>query len=368
MITPCLLRCSLSKLESEDLELTRTIGTLALKYMAKHEIAFTPDNYAVWYMYASGQNEALSLEIERLVAKAEPFRRHVMADFYARYASRTEDSAKLDEAGAKVQAEVARVLAMVSEAEQDAKAYGDSLNSAKSELGVPSPPLSSIVTNLVQSTREMLEKNQRLEESLHVFTSEVAGLRENLAKARQEANTDALTQLHNRKAFEDDLKASTAIASLHDQPLSLLFCDVDHFKTFNDQFGHALGDQVLRIVAKGFVDNMPARALAARFGGDEFAVLLPDTDLTAAILMAERARKAIEGRKIIKRNTGEQLGRITTSMGVSEYIPGEAVTHFVARADGALYAAKAAGRNRVATQNDIKENKLQAASLSANES
>ncbi len=348
-----------------EIELARATGNAAFKIMAKYNIAPIPENYALLYLYASGTNEALTAEVERLINRNEISGAFALTDLYSRYVAKRENVLQFDEAGAKMQAEMDRVLAMVAEAERGAKAYGVSLTNANAGLGGPKPPLTEIVASLIRSTHEMQNKNQRLEESLHGFTDEVAGLRENLAKARREANTDALTQLANRKGFEDNVKMCTESSARDDAPLALLFGDVDHFKQFNDQYGHALGDQVLRIVAKSISENIPSRAMAARFGGDEFAILFPDTDITAAVMIADRIRRTIESRKIIKRTTGEQLSKITTSMGISIYVPGESVAQFVARADAALYAAKAGGRNRVATEVEAKSSGLKSAEMAA---
>jgi diguanylate cyclase len=134
--------------------------------------------------------------------------------------------------------------------------------------------------------------------------------------------------------------------------VTLVMCDIDHFKTFNDTWGHQTGDQVLRLVANCLSENVKGRDTAARYGGEEFAVILPQTSLADAVGLADQIRGKVESKKLVKKSTGDILGMITISMGVAQYNPQESLDEFVARADTCLYAAKHAGRNRVVCEAD----------------
>ena len=131
-----------------------------------------------------------------------------------------------------------------------------------------------------------------------------------------------------------------------------MLADIDHFKTFNDTFGHLIGDQVLRLVALALKDNVKGRDIAARYGGEEFAVILPETSLRQATTVGEHIRRAVMGKELMKRSTGENLGRITVSVGVASLHRGESVAALIERADNCLYAAKRNGRNRVICEVD----------------
>jgi diguanylate cyclase len=193
----------------------------------------------------------------------------------------------------------------------------------------------------------MAERNKALEAQVDASAKEVDTLRSKMEAVRKESLIDALTGLANRRSFDEQLTVAIAEAEREATPLCVLMCDIDHFKKFNDTWGHATGDQVLRLVAQCLSSNVKGRDTAARYGGEELVVVLPKTSLAAAMTVAEQIRKAVESRKIIKKATGETLGQVTLSIGGAEYKAGEAAADFVSRADACLYAAKRAGRNRV---------------------
>jgi diguanylate cyclase len=134
--------------------------------------------------------------------------------------------------------------------------------------------------------------------------------------------------------------------------LTLLITDIDHFKRFNDSYGHLTGDQVLRLVALSVKQNVKGADLAARFGGEEFAVILPNTPMRSALTVAEHIRRAVMSKELVKRSTGENLGRVTISIGVASYRPGDTYASLIDRADTCLYAAKRGGRNKVVCETD----------------
>jgi len=180
----------------------------------------------------------------------------------------------------------------------------------------------------------------------------VNDLRERLESVRRESLTDQLTGIPNRKAFDKELEASIELSIESGEPLSLLMCDIDHFKTFNDTWGHQTGDQVLKLVANCLSENVKGRDTAARYGGEEFVVILPQTMLSGAIGLAEQIRTTVESKKLVKKSTGDILGVITISIGAAQYDPNESGEDFVRRTDTCLYAAKRAGRNRVVSETD----------------
>jgi diguanylate cyclase len=132
-----------------------------------------------------------------------------------------------------------------------------------------------------------------------------------------------------------------------------MIADIDHFKNFNDTYGHQTGDQVLRLVAMTLKSNIKGKDLAARYGGEEFVAVLPSTDLAGAVIVAENVRKAIQAKELLKRSTNEKLGRITASFGVAVFQQTDTAASLIERADRCLYGAKRAGRNRVVSEDEL---------------
>jgi diguanylate cyclase len=224
------------------------------------------------------------------------------------------------------------------------------LSWVRSQPGTTS--LRAIVESLVQTTKTMELSNHQLEERLLASKQEINELQEHLETVRTESLTDPLTQLANRKFFDITLEQSIAEALTKNEPLSLMLTDIDHFKTFNDSYGHLTGDQVLRLVAMSVKHNVKGKDTAARYGGEEFAIVLPNTVLRAAVTVAEHIRRTVMTKELMKRSTGEHLGRVTISIGVATLRKGDSGQSLIERADTCLYAAKRNGRNRVMSETD----------------
>jgi len=178
-------------------------------------------------------------------------------------------------------------------------------------------------------------------------------IRDSLSKSEERAKTDTLTGLPNRRGLEEFFRIAQIAAMEQGEPLSILLIDVDHFKKFNDNFGHGVGDQVLRLMAKVLSEKIREGDLPARYGGEELIAVLPKADLAACEAIAERIRSSIAECSITRRSTDEVLPRITISIGVAQFQPGESMSDLIERCDRALYLAKKTGRNRVVTENEV---------------
>jgi diguanylate cyclase len=209
---------------------------------------------------------------------------------------------------------------------------------------------------MVKATKEVDQTNKALEARLSASKLEITELQENLEAVRTESLTDPLTSLANRKYFDEALAKAIAGAYARREPLSLMLTDIDYFKKFNDSYGHLTGDQVLRLVAIAVKQNVKGQDVAARYGGEEFAIVLPDTALRQAITVADHIRRAVMNKELLKRSTGEHLGRVTISIGVATLGSSDSLQSLIERADVCLYAAKHSGRNRVIGEADPEAN------------
>ena len=169
------------------------------------------------------------------------------------------------------------------------------------------------------------------------------------------ANFDSLTRLYNRRAILRRLEDQIKHASRYKEELSVIMLDIDHFKNVNDHYGHLTGDDVLENVATLVRQSLRDTDRAGRYGGEEFVIILPKTNLSAALYVAERIREAIEAAEM-KAPEGDVF-TITVSQGLCSYEPGEDEQCLISRADGALYRAKESGRNRVETSSGFESGK-----------
>lgn len=213
--------------------------------------------------------------------------------------------------------------------------------------------LQSIASMIIEGAVHLQQSASGLNRQLVDSQKEIEVLRETLAQATVESERDPLTNLYNRKGF--DKRLAERIEEVGEEgmaDLTLLMIDVDHFKTFNDTFGHLIGDEVLKLVARTLTDTVKGMDTVARFGGEEFAVILPKTPIGSGMIVAEAVRKAIASRELKRRGTGNSYGVITVSIGVAGFRHrGDTMERLITRADEALYRSKKGGRNRVTQEN-----------------
>jgi diguanylate cyclase len=326
----------------------------------------SPHNFEVWYVYAAGQNASLNKIINETLARQGRLTDGELDQIYQTYLAQGSATDRFDKVGARVINEIDEVMGLITDALGMTDSFGDSLDGATRNLSTASDrdQIKSVIETLVSTAREMQHAKEGLEDRLKVSKQEISHLQQNLEAIRAESLTDPLTGLGNRKYFDGAIAASVQLATKQDEPLSMLMLDIDHFKSFNDNYGHLTGDQVLRLVGMSLKHIANGRDTVARYGGEEFAVVLPNTTLANAVAVAEQIRRAVMARELKKKSTGEILGRVTVSVGVSMRQPGDDINTLIERADACLYAAKRNGRNRVISEADPEysaENEIQVA-------
>lgn len=328
----------------------KTYAEQALERILAEGLAPTPDIYELWYVYYAGISPEVTRAIDILIANKQQVTEDRCRDLHHRFLSEARNEEAIRRAGDQINATIQSVSGAVRDVHSATASYSGSLESVSERIGRAEKPedVKAIVKTMIDDTRNMLERNQRLEEELDKSSNLMQELQRDLEQIRKEAMTDGLTGLSNRKAFDAAIARVTEEAQSNGTSFTLMMVDIDHFKTFNDNYGHQIGDQVLRLVARTLIEGVKGRDIAARYGGEEFAIILPDTMLTAGVAVGNSLRKAVATKDVINRSSGEKLGRITMSVGVAEFIPGERVEDLIERADAALYTAKHNGRNQVA--------------------
>jgi diguanylate cyclase len=320
----------------------------AIEAMETHKVWPTALNFELWLHYVAAGDGEVAAEINTVLNSGEHFTDQVSEEIASHHLPAAKLSGEILNAGKTLSKELDSVSRAVQSARETSELYGQQLATASQSLeGQDGEAVRAMVQNLSSATQKVREENQVLESQLADTTDELGRLREHLEQVRRDAMTDALTMLSNRKAFDESLESACAAADDKGEVLTLAVVDIDHFKTFNDTWGHQTGDQVIRYVASviGRVGGEGVR-FSARYGGEEFAVIFPGEASDVALAAMEEAREEISSRTLKRRSTNEDLGAITISTGIAEHRKGQLPVALLEAADGALYASKRAGRNR----------------------
>jgi diguanylate cyclase len=312
----------------------------------------TPNNYAIYYFYFSGTNPNLKMAIDILISQQGLLTQENCNELYVAHLGLDAEYRILQDTNAAIEAEITRVLDSIDKATSGTTQYHETLDAFSGELNrsVSLENIRAAVSKVASETLSIIKQNERLTTQLGAATQQLTELRYNFDQAHKELQIDPLTEVGNRKFFDRQLAYVTAEARDNDSPLAVLMIDIDHFKKFNDTYGHLVGDQVLRLVARTMVENLKGRDVIARYGGEEFVILLPLTRLEDAKKVGDHLRSCLSTKRIRKRNSNETLGTVTISIGAASYCTGEDLDDFIGRADSALYKAKNAGRNQVAIE------------------
>lgn len=328
------------------------IGEKALGFIKYNQTSAAPDGYELWYSYASGLKPELNTKIKSILATQPRIEQTQLDELYSTYFNANEVDDRMEEISSKVALELNEVMEMVGSSLANTEGYSESLEVFTSELAdiKDEGSLRMMISSMAAATFEMAQNTKELESNLANSQKQIMSLNKDIETIKTESMTDALTAIPNRKKFDVTLQKEVTMALDSDEPLCLVLTDIDHFKAFNDNHGHQTGDQVLRLVANILKTNVKGRDLAARYGGEEFAIILPQTKLEDAIIVAEQIRKAVMNKELVKKSTGEKLGRVTMSFGIAQFKPEDTVESIIAKSDKYLYAAKHAGRNNVQTE------------------
>ena len=332
-----------------DLESDYVRAEHALGLMRRGAVPPEPRYYEVFHVSASGARPALTARLHDLLATATAPITNALDRLYTEFIAGEMPADKLEEVSVGMSGAIADTEAAIGSALGSVATYADTLAQASQRLsgGLSPDGLQQLTDVLHDRNSRMASEGEDLRSRLSVANDRINTLSRDLAAMRREAMLDPLTGVSNRRAFERRLTAEIDEADGTGAPLVLVMVDIDHFKQFNDRFGHLVGDQVLRLVATTLAANIKGQDCVARIGGEEFAILLPRTEAADATKLADAIRSAIQAKTLVSRSTGQQLGRVTASFGIAPHRPGRPADELVAAADRCLYAAKANGRNCV---------------------
>ncbi len=335
--------------EREQYTTSLGLAKRALEFIVRYGTPPTPHAYELFYTVCVGQNAALNKALAEVISEKRKLSANDAEKLYQQFLTSEPSAEKIETIGAKMSSEMATVLSLLGTATTSANSYQATLLNAEERLHNSSSEknVADMIQTLNSATRSMARTNSEVTANLELTRAQVEQLEDCLKLAREESSRDALTGLVNRRRFDLVLDETILISNRSSKPASLLIIDIDHFKTFNDTYGHVAGDSTLRYVASCIKSNIKGQDSAARYGGEEFTIILPNTTIEHAMGLAERIRHLINARHLVKKATGEDMGRVSVSIGVTQNEEGDTSESFLDRADMCMYAAKLAGRNQV---------------------
>jgi diguanylate cyclase len=347
---------------NHSIEKSRLFADKALERIAKDKLPPTPSIFELWYVYESGQDAEVTRAVDIVFKSGHLMTEERCIEVYNRFLN---VSLRSEEALTKAEGLVAETINNVSSAATAVKAktegYSEAIRTSAGAFAKvkTSEEMNAIADEILRAAKKMIDENKALELKLNQSAAVMMQMREEMESVRKEAMTDALTGIANRKLFDAEFYRLVNESHNTKKPLTLLMVDIDHFKSFNDTYGHQVGDQVLKLVARTLKDGVKGRDLPARFGGEEFVVILPETELAGAIKLANALREAVAAKEILNRATGDRLGKITMSLGAAQLGASEKTAELIERADAALYRAKHGGRNQVAAADPPRQKRVQ---------
>src|SRR6202171_3032422 len=322
--------------------------------MSQQRVPPTPNNFHTWFKYSLGTSPELKRAIDILVGNKRKFDATTNRDLFAAYVGPQTAPADTDlnNVSQQLHSVVASAKHYLKVASADNRSQIRAIDgfAEQSEVGLDPK---SLIENLLNELAQAVTRATKLEARFVEATRELDAIRDSLNKSEERAKTDTLTDLPNRRALDEFFRKAQIAAMEQGEPLGVLLIDIDHFKTFNDNFGHGVGDQVLRLMANVLRERLRETDLPARYGGEELIAVLPGADLAGCGAVAGRIRRLISESRIPRRSTGEILPSITVSIGVGQFQFGESMADLIDRCDRALYLAKRTGRDRVVTENEL---------------
>jgi diguanylate cyclase len=326
---------------------------MVLPAMAHLKIPTTPENYAVWYEYTTGKNPSLVKKIDALKAENREFTQIVNDNLYEIFISK-RPQLSIHKLNASVKSVIDNLLAQIQHEDQGLNGYSESLQMLTHQVTsiAQLSDLETLIAKLISEAHTRNKENKVFRAKIKAMSKEVEDLDKRLKRVAIDANTDALTGIYNRRAFNQKLAEELADKKKN---LSIIMIDIDHFKRLNDTYGHLTGDKVLKFVASLIGKNIRGQDYLARFGGEEFVIILPETPLEKALCVANNIRSYLSKQKLYDSSNDEQLGRLTLSMGVSFRTATDNTEKLIGRADKCLYLAKSQGRNKAICQNELSE-------------
>jgi len=321
----------------------------------EQEINPTPLNYYIWYQYYKGSNPKFRQEMDAALQDPFGYNDRLGRRLYVEYFAEDEGTNDFDRALKRlVGSVVKRMNAWSQKLDKHTQELDQNLQTL-SDKPMDAESLKQLTSNMLNTASSMKQSSEEFQQEMKESNTEIARLRKELIEAKAETLTDELTELGNRKAFNNTLQDLIEQNPDNPESLILILTDIDHFKRFNDTFGHLVGDSVLRYYSNIMKKTKQENDSVCRYGGEEFAILMSHSSLEKGLERAEKIRHTLENAVLKRKDSEKTLGTITASFGVASYkgTEIETIDDWIKRADDALYKAKSNGRNQVVSEAEL---------------
>ncbi|MEM7236877.1 MAG: GGDEF domain-containing protein [Pseudomonadota bacterium] len=342
-----------SRIDNTTNAVTISQAYQTLELLQDREIAPVPMAYEVFYNYLSGMDEMLTHQLDRLFETEGTIELERLTRIHEQFFIEPLKMSELhDDLFAGIEDEMSSFLGVVTEYLNSNEDFSGELNRSVSGIHSEFKPhkIRQTIEKIVTENQKMRRETRLMSERLEQSRGEIREIRNSLAEAQEKIMCDPLTGLGNRRKLDHMLAWEIDNAREGKADLCLALADIDHFKRVNDTFGHPVGDAVLRFFGELLLSNIKGRDVATRYGGEEFAIILPQTSSRDAAFLMDKIREELEKAHFTVNKSGEPLGKITVSFGVTSFRPGDHEDDMIERADALLYKAKQNGRNQVASE------------------
>lgn len=321
----------------------------AIELAETYDTPLEPKVFEVWYACAAGNPEKLRRDLEARLRKSGSVTRYDIEQLHQEHLGLTEQQRRQQElAHSYFDREMQKAIDLVQNHIGTNERYSGSIERTAQTMRSTVDPekLRDALGMMLMEMSRMRAESVKLNHNLQQTRVQVRRLSASLEKARENEARDPLTGIANRRYFDRMLPHCIAEARKNSNALSLVMADIDHFKSINDEFGHQVGDDVLRYFAALLQKNIKGRDIAARYGGEEFVLILPQTGIREASTLIGQIMAELTRANLVVTKDKNRLGKVTCSFGIAEMRKGEMPDALVGRADMKLYDAKQAGRNR----------------------
>jgi diguanylate cyclase len=324
------------------------IANKAFEHIKNAHIEPLPKNFDVWFQYYSRSNPDIVKAIDDYVQKGNSPNAEITEKIYNTFIGNESNARALDMVNKMLGKQINHVMTNIEDFSQDTSVMSEMMFNASVNLknnDVIGEKLIELVAHLAETAGRSSEKAKFLEKELDNALSELNKLQHYVVASKQEDEYDALTSLYSRKRLEQIIPYILREFNESKGKLSIAIFGLDHFDEFLDNWGETTTNQMMRFIARTVKENVKGRDIPARYTHNSFALLLPETDMDNSIYVMKQISSIVERKRIVKKTTGEFLGRMTLSGGVTEYRAGESLGGFLMRAENYFLQAQETERN-----------------------